>query len=96
MKIDVFTIRDRKTKEIIHAEGVSHAEFYSNFELDKSYFTDEEWNKLNNLGAWNTRGNEAYFDEEIRHLTNYNFEKIVFNPYEEYEFISDTELKKVK
>lgn len=96
MKINIFTIRNKQTDEIIYAEGIDHAEFYSNFELDKQYFTEEEWGKLNNMGAWYISREQAHFDEEIRHLNNYSFEKIIFNTQEEYEFVSQTELKRIK
>lgn len=96
MKITVFTIRNKATKEIIYAEGTPHDERYPEFKLDKKYFTEDEWKDLEDRGAWRCYTDYAQFDEEMRHLMNYEFELIEFNTDEVYEFVSETTLQRIK
>lgn len=96
MKITLFTIREIGTKKLIYAEGISHAECYSDFEIAPDWFTEKDKEMMLSKESWseNSNGN-YYFDEEIRHLAHYSFEKIEFNVDEEYEFINEFELKKI-
>lgn len=96
MKITLFTIREIGTKKLIYAEGIDHAEYYSDFELSPEWITEKDKEMILGKGSWyEKRNGNYYFDEEIRHLANYSFEKIEFNVDEEYEFINDFELKKI-
>lgn len=92
MEISVLTIRDKKTKEIIYAEGTPHDEAYPNFKLDKKYLTQSEWDTLEDRGAWRKRGNYCVFNEEMRHLRHDQFELIEFNTDETYVFDSPNTL----
>lgn len=75
MKIHVFTIRNKVTNELIYAEGnEGHMEYFSSFKLEEKWLNDSEIK-----GSWIKRGNYCYFDEEIRHILNYQYEKIKFS-----------------
>lgn len=74
MEVYIFTIRNKKTKELIFAEGSQHDEYYSFFELEKHWINENELS-----GAWEESRNKYSYNEEIRHLINSDFEKVVFN-----------------
>lgn len=83
MIIEVFTIRNKATNELIYAEGTSsYDEYYSHFKLDG------KWLKENEIGgAWYSDYENKYgFDEEVRHLINSDYELVLF-ALEEIEFI---------
>lgn len=95
MKITLFTIREKHTNKLIYAEGVPHSECTSHFKIHPNYFSQNDIESMEN-SAWNLDYNNQYrFDEEIRHLENYDFDNIVFNPEEEYEFVDYFTLNKV-
>lgn len=89
MSIYIFTIRDKKTKKMLHAESVQDFHCQPNFNLDSQYLTNKD---LNTLCFYEYEGKYCY-DEEIRHLLNYEFEKIIFS-IEEYIFDSESTLKR--
>lgn len=95
MEITLFTVRDKKTKELIYAEGIDYDESYSSFRLDKKYFTQLEKETTLKQGSWEFNGQEVRFGEEIRHINHYKFDLIEFNTQEIYEFDSLYSLKKV-
>lgn len=76
MKINVFTIRDKQTNELIYAEGVSHTEFCSDFLLALKWLTDNDLKNKN--GSWYKSINKYGFKTEIRHLFNYEYDLIKF------------------
>lgn len=78
--ISIFTIRKIDTKELIYACGVPHDEMELNFKLTKDNFSEEELNVITTESSWEVDYNGLYsFDEEIRHLVNYTYDKIEFN-----------------
>lgn len=96
MKITLFTIREIGTGKLIYAEGIDHSEFCSNFAIDPKWFTPKDIEFMFNESSWYINRHGTYsFDEEIRHLSNYYFDKVEFLTNEQYEFINDFELKKV-
>lgn len=82
MKIDVFTIRNKATNELIYAEGTSaDNEYISHFSLDSKWLKEHEVG-----GAWyKNYANQYGFDEEVRHLMHGDYELVVF-ALEEVEF----------
>lgn len=89
MSIYIFTIRDKKTKKLLHAEGIIDYHCRPNFNLDSQYLTPKD---RDTVCFYEYNGKYCY-DEEIRHLLNYEFEKVIFS-LEEYVFDSETTLKK--
>lgn len=89
MSIYIFTIRDKKTKKMLHAESIQDSHCRPDFYLEPQYLTDKD---RETLSFYEYNGNYCY-DEEIRHLLNYEFEKVIFS-FEEYVFDSETTLKK--
>lgn len=79
MKINVFTIRNKTTKELIYAEGTSQDdEYVSFFRLEEKWFTDNDKATMDDLGAWYKYPDGYGFDEEVRHLENYEYDLITF------------------
>ncbi len=74
MQIKVFTIRDKKTNQLIHAEGVPHDEHYPNFKLDKKWLDKDEATE-----AWEEHDNYYSFEEELRHITDEAYNKIIIS-----------------
>ncbi len=77
MKISIFTIRSKADNSLIFAEGAQHEEYYSSFELDKKWFTQDDLTNKNQ--SWYIRGDNYGFDEEIRHLFNYEYDLVKFS-----------------
>jgi hypothetical protein len=77
MKINVFTIRSKADNSLIHAEGVPHNECYPHFDLDKKWLTQDDLTKRNR--AWRKWNNTYSFDEELRHLFNYEYDLVKFS-----------------
>lgn len=79
-KISIFTVRKKDTKELIYASGVPHDEMYLDFKINKDNFSEEELDVITVENAWhvNSEG-KYYYDEEIRHLLDYEYDKIEFN-----------------
>jgi hypothetical protein len=76
MKIYMFTIRSKDDNSLIYAEGAQHDEYYSNFKLDRKWLTQDDLTKRN--AAWYKRGDFHSFDEEVRHLSNYDYDLVKF------------------
>lgn len=89
MSLYIFTIRDKRNKKIIHAESIQDFHCRPDFNLEPQYLTDKD---LDILSFYKYNGNYCY-DEEIRYLLNYKFEKVIFS-VEEYVFDSECTLKK--
>ena len=81
MKISVLTIRDKKTNELLHAQGAMDGagEYYPQINFKPEWFTDKEKENVLTKGAWNFSGYAgAYkFNEEVRHIEGKNYEKII-------------------
>lgn len=75
MKIDVFTVRNKSTNELIYAEGTScYNEYCSDFTIDGKWLTEAE------KSGWYKSYQGLYgFDREIRFLLDYEYEFIVFS-----------------
>jgi len=96
-EINVFTIRLKEDNSIIYAEGVPHDELYSYFELDEKYFGDGEIKRiLSQPTAWEFHNGKMKFKEEIRHLKNYYYDKILINTREKYIFTDEKTLRLIK
>lgn len=82
MKVEIFTIRNKATHELIYAEGTSaYNEYYSTFTLDSKWLKEHEVG-----GAWYKNYENKYgFDEEVRHLMYGDYELVVF-ALEEIDF----------
>lgn len=77
MKIYMFTIRSKADNSLIFAEGAQHDEYYSNFKLDSKWLTQEDLTERN--ASWIYSGGLYYgFDEEVRHLFNYEYDLVKF------------------
>lgn len=76
MLIYVFTIRSKADNSLIYAEGVPHDEGYPGFDLDQKWLTQDDLTKRN--AAWRERRGTYSFDEELRHLFNYEYDLIKF------------------
>ena len=77
MKVYVFTIRSKADNSLIYAEGAQHDEYYSGFMLDAKWMTQDDLTKRN--GAWYGGGDGYKFDEEVRHLFNYEYDLVKFS-----------------
>ena len=81
MKISVLTIRDKKTKELIHAQGAMDGagEYYPQIDFKPEWFTDQQKETVLKNGAWtfSKYAGAYHFDEEVRHIEDRNFEKII-------------------
>lgn len=76
MKIYMFTIRSKADNSLIFAEGTQHDEYYSNFKLDRKWLTQDDLTNKN--GAWYEKGDSYSFDEEVRHLFQYEYDLVKF------------------
>ena len=72
----MFTIRSKADNSLIFAEGAQHDEYYSNFKLDSKWLTQDDLTTKN--AAWYERGHGYGFDEEVRHLSNYDYDLVKF------------------
>lgn len=75
MKVDIFTIREKETNQLIYAEETSaYDEYCSHFEID------EKWLKADEIyGSWQKLKNTYYFTEEVRFLIDAEYSLIKFN-----------------
>ena len=76
MKILAFTIRNISTGELIFAEGVPHDECCLNFDLDSTWLTQNDLTTKNK--SWQNYRGQYGFNEEIRHLFNYEYDLVTF------------------
>ena len=76
MEIRVFTVRNKKTGELIHAEGVKNDEAYAGFNLDEKWFTEKDIKSFSQ--SWYKRGDKYRFQEELRWLLRDSFDLINF------------------
>jgi len=93
IQIRLFTIRNKSDNTLIYAEGIDHSGFCSEFEIDPKWLEGDE-TLLSDAWYVNHHGMMAY-SEEIRHLVDYNFAKIVFSTEEMYQFTDNYTLEKV-
>lgn len=76
MKVYIFTIRAKFDNNLIYAEGTQHSEYFSSFKINKKWLTNDDLSKRN--ASWYLRGEHYSFDEEIRHLFNYEYDLVKF------------------
>lgn len=80
MRISVLTIRSKKTKELLYAQGAMDigGEYYPQINFKPEWFSQEEQKGILTEGSWHFSDYEgAYrFNEEVRHIEG-NYEKII-------------------
>lgn len=92
--INVFTIRNKETNEIIYAEGVLDCDDGSDFELSSKWITEDDKSDVASILNYRSDIDCYSFSENVDNLCNISFEKIVFS-VEEYAFDSLFSLKLV-
>lgn len=76
MEVYVFTIRSKADNSLIYAEGSQHDEYHSHFSLAKKWLTEADLTQRNK--AWQKTGDGYRFNEEIRHLFDYEYDLVSF------------------
>lgn len=79
MKVYALTIRDKKTQELIYAEGVRDNEYISHFSIDAKWITENDKENLTESWCFNNYRQTYSFDEEVRHAMYDTYDLIEFN-----------------
>lgn len=75
MKIEVFTIRNKETNELIFAEGTnSYSEYRSFFQLERKWLDESEVGR-----SWYKINQHYSFDSEVRYLIDTEMKYIKFS-----------------